>query len=149
MNDVLTDDTELISAFERCLLTSQQWNHRAHVRVAFLYAFQHQFDQALERMRVGLRALNAAHQVPNLPDRGYNETITVAFLRLIYAACHNGQFSSSADFCDHNPDLLDKTALLRFYSRECLSSPQAKTTFVEPDLAPLPISARKLEDSVS
>ncbi len=33
----MTDD-EFLAAFEDCTLPFEQWHHRAHVRVAFLYA---------------------------------------------------------------------------------------------------------------
>jgi len=132
------DDADLLAAFEQATLPAEAWNHRAHVRVAFTYARQGDLNTALQRMRAGLQALNAAHRVPNHADRGYHETITVAFMRLIHAACRRYTFASSADFCDRHPELVQKDALLRYYSRERLKSLEAKAAFVEPDLAPLP-----------
>ena len=41
-------------------------------------------------------------------------------------------------FADHHPALLDKRLLTRFYRTATLASPQAKTSWVEPDLAPVP-----------
>jgi hypothetical protein len=132
------DDGGLMAAFEKGLLQPEWWNHRAHVRVAFAYARQCDLNAALAQMRAGLLALNAAHAVPDSADRGYHETITVAFMRLIHAACRNQTFASSAEFCDRHPELMKKDALFHYYSRERLTSPEAKAAFVEPDLAPLP-----------
>jgi hypothetical protein len=151
------DDAELVAAFEKALLPPEKWNHRAHVRVAFVYARQFGLETAVARMRSGLLALNAAHQVPDAVDRGYHETITVAFLRLIHAACQQprdprlrvglpgeeaagkGQaFATSAEFCGAHPELMTKEALLAYYSRDRLKSSTAKAAFVEPDLRPLP-----------
>ncbi len=81
---------------------------------------------------------NARFRVPETASRGYHETITGAFLRLIYARCRADCYPSSQAFCDLNPDLLTKNALLHYYSRDCLASWAAKTTFLEPDLAQLP-----------
>jgi hypothetical protein len=131
-------DAELIAAFEERLLPPQAWNHCAHVRVAFIYASQYGFEAALAQMRVGLHALNAAHRVPNAADRGYHETITVAFMRLVFAACKQQQFSSSVDFCHAHSELMTKDALLHYYSRERLTSVAAKAAFIEPDVRPLP-----------
>jgi hypothetical protein len=43
-----------------------------------------------------------------------------------------------AHFVDHNPALLDKRLLLRFYHSSTLAGPQAKQGWVVPDLAPFP-----------
>jgi hypothetical protein len=131
-------DADLIAAFERSVLPSHAWNHRAHVRVAYIYASQYGLEATLARMRIGINALNAAHRVPEAVDRGYHETITFAFMRLIVAACRQQPFRSSAEFCEAHPELMTKSALLVHYSRERLMSLAAKTTFVEPDLKPLP-----------
>ena len=135
--DPVLYDADLMAAFEGSTLAPQCWNHRAHVRVAYLYASLHGFDAALMRMRAGLTALNAAHRTPETVERGYHETMTVAFMRLIFAACRQQAFSSSAEFCDAHPELMTKEALLIYYSRERLVSGAAKQTFVEPDLLPL------------
>jgi len=132
------DDAELIAAFEIGTLPPEAWDHRAHVRVGFIYARQYDLDEAVARMRTGLHALNTAHAVPEAKDRGYHETITVAFMRLIRDASRNESVVSSAEFCDRHPELMKKDALLRYYSRERLVSWSAKTAFVEPDLEPLP-----------
>ena len=132
-------DEELQSAFESCTLPFASWNHRAHVRMAFLYASQHPFQAALDRMRVSIKAYNASQHVPESLDRGYHETITVAFMRLVFSKLtRTGPFPDSQAFCDGHPDLLDKSVLLKFYSKERLRTAEAKQGFVEPDLAELP-----------
>ena len=136
------DDEEFLRSFEECTLPFEQWTHRSHVKVAFLYLRTFPFDQALARIRFGIKKYNAAHQVPEGPTSGYNETTTQAFLRLIAATmqAYGETFATaSADsFCDAHPQLLTKHALRSFYSPEARMHPLAKTEFVEPDLAPLP-----------
>jgi hypothetical protein len=131
------DDASLVAAFEKAELPAEAWDHRAHVRVAFVYASLLDLHTALAQMQMGLRALNAAHRVPDSVDRRYHETITVAFMRLIDAATKKETFASSTEFCRRHPELLTKDALLRYYSHERLFSKEAKSGFVEPDLAPL------------
>ena len=65
----MTDD-QLLVAFESLALPFSQWTHRAHVRVAFCYLRRHPFDEALARMRAGIRAYNAHHAVPDGPTSG-------------------------------------------------------------------------------
>jgi hypothetical protein len=42
------------------------------------------------------------------------------------------------DFADHHASLLDKQALLHFYSDELLNGQRARCEWVEPDLRALP-----------
>lgn len=136
------EDAEWMSKFEDRSLPFDQWTHRAHVRVAFCYLSKYPFEQALEKLRAGIKAYNAANQVPEGPTSGYNETTTVAFLRLVDATMRAyGRVMPTADseaFCDRHPHLLRKEILRLFYSPEQRMHPEAKTRFVEPDLTNLP-----------
>ena len=107
--------------------------------MGYLYLCRYRWPDALDRVRSGIQALNAVHQTPERIDRGYHETITQAFLRLLHAALiEDVRFGSSGEFCDRHPELLGKGVLLRFYSKERLFSAAAKHGFFEPDLAVLP-----------
>ncbi len=133
MSDVDLSDHALLAGFEAGTLAPAQFGHRSHVRVAFLLVAR-DGPEALAGMRAGLRRLNAAHGSPDTLTRGYHETVTVAFLRLIGPLAGPGP---SAAFCDCHPWLLEKPVLGRFYSPGRLWSAEAKRTFVEPDLRPL------------
>jgi hypothetical protein len=136
------DDREFLRQFEACTLPLPEWTHRAHVKVAFLYLRDHPLEVAIGKLRTGIRAYNAAHDVPEGPLEGYNETTTVAFARLVAATmAAYGNVLPAADaesFCDLHPQLLSKHVLRMFYSPQQRSRPEAKHQFVEPDLAPLP-----------
>ena len=136
-------DEEFLHLFESACLTPEQWRHRDHVRTAYLYLRRHPLDIAFKKMRDGLHTLNAVHKVPDLPERGYHETITLAWLRLVHCAlCEFGPAETADLFLDQHTQLLSKRALLLFYSHDLLTSAAAKAAFIEPDLAPLPGSAR-------
>ena len=133
------NDAKFLAAFESCTLPFDHWNHRAHVRVAYQYASRHDLDTAIDKMRTGVQAYNAANNVPEANDQGYHETVTQAFMRLIVAANQQtGPHHSADEFCQRHPDLLDKRALLQFYSSKRIMSWEAKAEFVEPDLCSLP-----------
>jgi len=135
-------DDQFLEQFENRTLPFDQWTHRAHVRVAFLYLRANSFEAALSKMRQGIKAYNAANNVPESPTSGYNETTTVAFLHLIAAtiAAYGSEFptTTSDSFCDTHPQLMTRSALRFFYSPQRRMHPEAKTRFIEPDLAPLP-----------
>jgi len=135
-------DRELVAQFEALTLPFDQWTHRAHVRVAYTYLSDHEFEEALRRMAAGVKAYNAHNNVAEGPTSGYNQTTTHAFLHLIaatmraYARTH--AVADADAFCDMHPQLMNKHALRLFYSPQRRMHPDAKVKFVEPDLAPLP-----------
>lgn len=136
------DDRELLRQFESCTLPFGEWNHRTHVKIAFLYLREHPFDIALGKMREGIKAYNAKNNVPEGELEGYNETTTHAFMLLTRATMSAyGEFLATPDadsFCDTHPQLLSRHVLRLFYSPARRRHREAKTRFVEPDLAPLP-----------
>ena len=136
-------DDEFLRQFEDCSLPFDLWTHRAHLKVAFLYAREHPFGVALEKMRSGIKSYNAAHQVPETDTRGYNETTTCAMMQLVAAtiAAYGNVFPTPTvdDFCDTHPQLLNKHVLRLFYSPQRRMHLDAKTRYVEPDLRTLPL----------
>jgi hypothetical protein len=135
----MNDDEALLRAFESFSIPRDRWRHRDHLRVAYLLLSRHPFDEALSRFRKGVKAINAVHGVVDAPDRGYHETMTVAWLRVVDAMRREyGPAESSEAFCDRHPELHPKTLLRLFYSRRRMMSAEAKARFVEPDLTALP-----------
>ena len=133
------DDAALLEGFETCTLPKHLWTHQAHVRVAWLHLRRDAFPDALAKMGAGIRELNMAHGVENGPSSGYHETLTCAFMCLVWATIQSaGAGESSLEFCDANPHLLARTLPRLFYTRERISSADAHLRFVAPDLAPLP-----------
>ena len=131
----MTDD-EFLAAFEA--RTLEEFHHRDHIKVAYLYLRRHPLDDAIAKVRTGLQALAVAWKAPvDDLEKGYHETMTQAWVRLVHLALRDHKSSESADaFCDQQPKLMEKTYLQSFYSRERLTTWEAKRGFIEPDLAP-------------
>jgi hypothetical protein len=134
----------LATRFAACRLPREEWTHQAHLAVGMWHVDRYGADEALARLRAGIRQLNDSHGTPNSETRGYHETITRAHVQLL------------SEFLDSCPAALplnervtrllaspiaDKAALLQFYSRERLMSAQARAAWVEPDILPLRVSA--------
>lgn len=134
LGDAPLSDEELLCALENGTITPKQWNHRAHVRGGYLLMQRFGLTEGTARMQAGLKRLNAAHGSPNTLMRGYHETITVAYLRLIFQRLIRTQSMTSQEFCDVHPELLDKHLLLRYYTPDRLWSQAAKQGFLEPDV---------------
>ncbi len=137
------DDETFLKQFESGVFPFAQWRHDAHIKVAYLYLRRYPLAAAMDKIRAGIKAYNAVHKVPETPDRGYHETTTMAWMRLVHVTlCEYGPCAGAAAFYEQNPQLSQKNALRLFYSRELFKSPRARAEFVEPDLAPLPVSKR-------
>ena len=128
-----------LAAFEAGTWPFDKWHHREHIRVAYLYLCRHPYETALEKMRSGIKALNIAHKVTERPDRGYHETMTLAWMRVTHQTLREfGRAASSEMFVETHAHLLSKQALLSYYTSERIMSAEARQQFVEPDLRPLP-----------
>ncbi|KAA5544307.1 hypothetical protein FYK55_08125 [Roseiconus nitratireducens] len=136
------NDRDLLEQFEDGSLPLKHWNHRTHVKISFLYLRDHPFSLALAKMRRAIQAYNAANNVPSSEFEGYNETTTHAFMVLVSTTMLAYQYlfpvSDADSFCEAHPQLMSKHVLRFFYSPERRKHPEAKTRFIEPDLAPLP-----------
>jgi hypothetical protein len=143
------DDETFLQQFEAGAWPLEQWHHRQHIKLAYLYLRRYPFDTALARIRERIKAHNQIRGIPDSPERGYHETVTQAWLRLVHVTlCEYGCAESADAFYDRSPQLSEKKILRLFYSRELFMSPRAKKEFVEPDLAPLPTSKREVAATV-
>lgn len=137
----MISDEDFLKQFEAGVWPFEDWHHQQHIKVAYLYLRRYPFEKAMTQMREKIRAYNISHNVPDLPTRGYHETMTQAWMRLVYLTlCEYGPAETADDFYAQNPQLSEKKTLRLFYSHDLLMSSPAKAEFVEPDLAPLPRS---------
>jgi hypothetical protein len=135
----VVDDEELLRAFDRGTVAKEAWDHRAHLHVAYLLLRDSAFETALDRMRAGLGQLLERFGIEDAIDRGYHETITVAWLKLVASAMRtHGPHQGFDALVAAHPYLLEKRLLRLFYSRERVTSAEAKLGFVDGDITPLP-----------
>lgn len=131
----------LVARFEDLTLPKAEWTHQAHLTVALWYASRLPWEEALAKVREGILRLNAAHGVPTTPTRGYHETITRFYLRVICDYVAMEEEGPEEDWSVRAARLLarygDRELPLRYYTKELLMSPEARFGWVEPDLRPL------------
>jgi hypothetical protein len=128
-----------LEAFEACSIPLADWNHRAHLTIAYLLLRQHPLEEATDRMRRGVQRFNLAKGIEQTPTGGYHETLTVAWMRVLHTTIGAyGGASGPEEFFAQHPHLLSKVMLRLFYTRPRIMSSEARYGFVEPDLAPLP-----------
>ena len=120
-------DAEFLAALENRTLAEAEFDHRGHLRAAWLYLRGGSFPEALARMSTALKRYSA-HM--GKPDR-YHETITVAYMAVINERLHaGGSRDSWGDFLRDNPDLADRRLLTHYYRPETLASATARSIFV-------------------
>src|SRR5271157_4303042 len=135
----MSDDELFLEQFEMAAWPKEEWHHKQHIKVAYLYLKRYPFEVAATRIREKIKAYNAAKNVPDSLISGYHETMTQAWLRLVYfTLCEYGPAESAEDFYEHNPQLSQKKTLRYFYTKEFFTSPKTKAEFANPDLTPFP-----------
>ena len=127
------DDDEFIKRFENCTLRPDQFHHREHIRLTWLYLGRYGPIPALDRVSKGIRNLAAAF---GKADR-YHETITWAYVFLIHERMTRAAAEQAWEqFVEANPDLFDwkESILKRYYAQDILASTLARKVFVLPGL---------------
>ena len=128
----MTDD-ELIEGFEAASLPA--FPHADHVRLTILYLARHGRQETERRLFEGLRRFAAAKGVPEK----FHVTMTIGWLNLVEdARQRNPEAADPVSLVSACPELLDRDALLRLYTRERLMSDDARRRWVPPDRGELP-----------
>jgi hypothetical protein len=129
-----------------------RWNHAAHVTMAACYLQKYSRPEATSRIRSGIISYNESQGGKNTPDSGYHETLTLFWTALV------------VDFlakCDCSLSRLEKARAVveafaprrdvfrEYYSFDVVRSREARRTWVEPDVKPLPGANELLVTPVS
>lgn len=116
--------------FEREVRSGQfplaQFNHRAHLRLAFILLRRARFLEACIAMRETLQTLALRAGKPGL----YHETMTIAFMSIVAERIADGDAATFDELLARNPDLSDRALLQRYYPPEILASARARQQFV-------------------
>jgi transposase InsO family protein len=107
--------------------------------LAYIYLAEHDVDSATEHMRDALLRFLERN---GLPQSKFHETLTRAWVLAVRHFMDRGPSASAKDFIAKNAELLDSRIMLTHYSASVLFSSDARAAFVEPDLDPIPASAR-------
>ena len=135
-HEVSNSDIEFRTAFEAGAYAPADFNHRAHVRLAYIYLATNDVERATTLMRTAIVNFLKHHGIT--PTK-YHETLTQAWILAVYHFMHRTLSALSADdFVARRRCLLDSRIMLTHYSTELLYSSRARGGFVEPDRDPIP-----------
>ena len=130
-----TEEIEaVVRKFESCELPLEEFNHRAHLTVALWYLLQLPVVEATGHMRTSL------HRFINYYGRqGYNETITLFWVKITHR--HLDDTDTNRPIPDVINEVIEQCGnsqlIFNYYSKARISSKEAQTTWMEPDLKPL------------
>lgn len=134
-------DRDFRISFEQCTFPPAAFDHRAHVRLAYVYLVEHDTEASHRLLRNALLNFLAHNQVP---ASKYHETMTRAWIMAVRHFMESPQsYASADDFIAHNPVLLDSKIMLSHYSAEVLFSEEARARFVQPDIEAIPQHERE------
>jgi hypothetical protein len=113
-----------------------RFGHRQHVQLTWLAVRGYGTASAISLVSDGIQRTARYAGAP----QKYHATVSRAWVELVgHHATAPGADDADFDvFLGQNPALLDKRLLTRFYRSSTLASAQARTGWVEPDLAPFP-----------
>ena len=128
-------DVEFLEEFENLTLKPEEFNHTAHIRIAWLYLSKYNLEDAILLTCKGIKcyaeSLGAKEK--------YHATITCALVRIISLKKNLSRGQNFACFIDTNKNLVNNALkiLKQYYSDELLFSEKARLTYVEPDISRL------------
>jgi hypothetical protein len=131
----IMNDHDFLAAFEAGKLANDEFRHRDHIRMAWLYLHRDGWQIGVKHIEQGIQRFAGLHHVPLL----YHETITVFWAHLVmYAIQQTPDLDNFTAFEDAHPHLFDSGLIHTYFSREILSTDAARRTMADPDVKPLP-----------
>jgi hypothetical protein len=128
---MMTDRCLDLEQFMRGEVDAAAFPHEEHLRMGFEMLRRHDFAETVFRFSSTLRAMAVKVGKP----QAFNQTVTIAFLSLIAERIYSGGYADFPSFARANTDLLDKSALSRWYPSERLATDAARRTFLLPEPA--------------
>lgn len=127
--------TDTFDAFmSEVMASASRFGHRQHVQLTWLAVRTLDLKSATTLVSEGIMRTARYAGAP----QKYHVTMSRAWVELV--AYHHAKHPAAtfSVFAEQNPGLLDKRLLTRFYSSTVLASAEARSDWLEPDLAPLP-----------
>ena len=130
-----SDVEAFVAKFEAGGFSAVEWTHAAHVAMAGAYVLQHA-DAAFFRIRAGIHHLNWHHGTITTPERGYHETLTVFWTRILEAFCRDHSGLARFEILNLAMEKLPSALFKDYYGFDVVRSREARQVWIAPDLRP-------------
>jgi len=139
MNLLSDADVSFSRLFDAGEIAASSFDHKAHLRLAYVHLATHGPDDAVGTFRTSLQGFLSRNHID--PSK-FHETLTQAWLQAVwYFMQRFGRTSSSDEFLAKSQVLHDSKVMLTHYSRDVLFGEEARRQFVVPNLDPIPRGA--------
>jgi hypothetical protein len=116
------------------MTSAERFGHREHVHLTWMAVHHYGVPEAIDLVSDGIQRTARYAGAP----QKYHATVSRAWVELVAHHVGERREDDFASFVEHNPALLDKRLLTRFYRSSTLARSDARTAWVAPDLAPFP-----------
>ena len=130
------DILNLIEGFKTRTLPAAHWTHEAHLITGLWFNYNYSELEAICFLRSGIISYNISSGGENTAAKGYHETLTLFWCRILNTFVKKNEGLSLVDLCDKclRSKWSSKELPFEYYSREVLFSLQARATWVAPNL---------------
>ncbi|MEM8764150.1 MAG: hypothetical protein AAGD88_10085 [Bacteroidota bacterium] len=120
--------------FFNCELPPDQFDHTAHLRLAWLQLSKNELEGAIAKVATTIKNYTIHHEAQNK----YHHTLTIASVKVVYHFRLKSKQDSFKGFLEEFPRLQSsfKELIDSHYGFDIFASAEAKTTYLEPDLLP-------------
>ncbi len=127
-------DSEFEKKFISCELNPSDFNHEAHLRLAWINIYKYGIQQAEKNIQFGLK--NFVEFVG--AKEKYNVTLTLAATKAVYHFMLKSKSDNFKSFITEFPRLKNnfKDLMSSHYEFDIYNSDKANKEFLEPDLVP-------------
>lgn len=128
------EDSKFEEQFYHLRLPQEEFNHEAHLRLAWIHITKYGIEKALDTISSQLKRY-VAHV--GAEDK-YNKTVTIAAIKAVYHFVLRSTSSRFQDFLLEFPRLKNnfKELMNSHYSYDIFNSEEAKKIYLKPDLLP-------------
>jgi hypothetical protein len=126
----------LVEGFKARTLPAVLWTHQAHLITALSFHYHYSEMETICYLRSGIIAYNVSTGGENTPEKGYHETLTIFWCKILRHFFTLNRNLSLVDLCNRflGSDWSSKDLPMKFYTRDVLFSTQARAVWVKPNL---------------
>lgn len=124
----------LVNQFESNVLPISQWTHQAHLTVGLYYLRNNTFHESLCLIRANIITYNVATGGINSTTRGYHETLTVFWLKVLAEFLEKQKSEPLFKVCNSfmESPLSSRELPFQYYTKEKIFSIEARASYIGP-----------------
>jgi hypothetical protein len=126
----------LVEGFKKRTLPASLWTHRAHLITGLWHHHHYSEMEAICLLRSGIIIYNASLGGENTYEKGYHETLTIFWCKILRHFISANPGLPFAEACKHflESEWSSKDLPLKYYTRDVLFSVDARAMWLRPNI---------------